>query len=50
MSNYVKIMELRKMMLRKGKTEEAMKLMEKAMKLREQGKVTADEFKAAAYI
>lgn len=50
MSNYVKLMELRKMALRKGKTEKALELQKKAMELRVAGKVTSDEMTAAAYI
>lgn len=50
MSNYVRIMELRKMALRKGKEEEATALWEKAMALRKAGKVSREEMLAAAYI
>jgi len=50
MSDYVKIMELRKMALRRGKTEEAMKLQMSAMELRKAGKVSPEEMQAAAYI
>ena len=50
MSNYIKIMELRKMALRKGKSAEAMKLWEKAMELRKAGKVSKEEMLAAAYL
>jgi len=50
MSEYVKIMELRKIALRKGKTEEAMKLQMKAMRLRKAGKVSPEEMQAAAYL
>ena len=50
MSDYVKIMELRKMALRKGDKDKALQLHKKAMKLRDSGKVSDDEMIAAAYI
>ena len=50
MSDYVKIMELRKMALRKGDQETAIKLHKKARALRDSGKVSDDEMMAAAYI
>ena len=50
MSDYVKIMELRKRALRKGDQEVALKLFKKAMELRDAGKVSEDEMMAAAYI
>ena len=50
MSDYVKLMEARKIALRRGDEVEAMKLFGKAMELKRAGLVTEKEMLAAAYI
>ena len=49
-SKYVELMGARKAALRSGKEEQAAKLYAAAQKLKKEGKVTEEEFVAAAYI
>jgi len=49
-SNFVKIMEARKMALKKGENEKAQALMNKARELAREGKVSEKEFQASLYL
>lgn len=49
-SNFVKLMEARKMALKKGDDEKAQALMTKARELAREGKVSAEEFQASLYL
>ncbi len=49
-SEYVKLMELRKLALRRGKKKEADALFVKARAMVKAGKVSSEEMQAAAYI
>lgn len=50
MSKYVELMGARKAAVKKGDTKEANRLFQEAEKLKEAGKVSKEEFIAAAYI
>ena len=49
-SNYVKLVEARRMAMRRGKTDEAETLFVKIRELVRSGKVTEEEFTAGMYI
>ncbi len=49
-SQYVELMELRKLAVKKGKKKEADQLLAKAVKMVKDGKVSPEEMQAGAYI
>ena len=49
-SKYIRLMEEYKLARKKGEEEKAMKLFQAARELAKEGKVSDDEFTAAAYL